>query len=94
MLKGWHGAPTALPGMRREALQRLARLQAHPPCPCNGIPLPLQCLSGGSGACLQSCAALTAALGYVLPTLGLRCVEQRSRALFASSLRAAAAHAD
>ncbi|KAL4458960.1 hypothetical protein ABPG75_013825 [Micractinium tetrahymenae] len=45
-----------------------------------------------AGACFKSSAAMAALFGYVLPTAGLRYIEQRSRATFASLLRSAAVH--
>lgn len=42
--------------------------------------------------CVKSSAAMAATFGCLLPTVVLRYIEQRSRALFANQLRAAAAH--
>lgn len=53
----------------------------------------VQCYAQVShGACLKGAAAAAAGFGYLLPTAGLRFLEQRSRSLFASWLQAAAAH--
>jgi hypothetical protein len=54
-------------------------------------PLP-QCYPGAaSGSCFRSGALMAAAFGFVLPTAGLRYIEQRSRNLFCNLLRTAAA---
>ncbi|PRW59618.1 hypothetical protein C2E21_1877 [Chlorella sorokiniana] len=45
-----------------------------------------------TGRCVKSSAAMAAMFGCLLPTVVLRYIEQRSRALFANQLRAAAAH--
>lgn len=51
-----------------------------------------QCYPGAAaGPCFRSSAVTAALFGYVLPTAGLRYIEQRSRAAFASLLRSAAA---
>lgn len=45
-----------------------------------------------ASACSQSSTAMAAMFGYLLPTVGIRYLEQRSRSLFATQLRAAVAH--
>ena len=66
------------------------------PCPTAPPPLPLlqlQCYPGANaGTCFKSSAAMAALCGYILPTVALRFLEQRSRALFSSRLRANAVH--
>lgn len=60
-----------------------------PPTP---VPLP-QCFPGQDAArCIKSGAVMAATFGCLFPTIVLRYIEQRSRALFANQLRAAAAH--
>jgi hypothetical protein len=59
------------------------------------LPTLPQCYPGAaSGSCFRSGALTAAAFGYVLPTVGLRYIEQRSRTLFCNLLRTAAASSD
>ncbi|PSC76218.1 hypothetical protein C2E20_0785 [Micractinium conductrix] len=52
-----------------------------------------ECYPGANaGTCFKSSAAMAALCGYILPTVALRFLEQRSRALFSSRLRANAVH--
>ncbi|KAL4431618.1 hypothetical protein ABPG77_001460 [Micractinium sp. CCAP 211/92] len=77
------------------------RLQLHLPLQFAAMGLasrniPKMCVdcyaAAPAGACFKSSAAMAALFGYLLPTAGLRYIEQRSRAAFAGLLRSAALH--
>lgn len=52
-----------------------------------------ECYPGAEAStCFGSSIAMAVLFGCILPTVGLRYSEQRSRALFSNLLRSAAAH--